>query len=144
MPPYSQNGAISAFLGVTETIEILQPQNGAISAFLGVTETIEILQPQDSAISAFLGVTETIEILQPQNGAISAFLGVTETIEILQPLINFFDEDLFTNAYLVIICEKMWYFSESKTIDVHCLGSNVSCPSSQTCIFRTYALKIRK
>ena len=38
-----------------------------------------------------------------QNGATSAFLGVTETIEILQPLINFFDKDLNTNAYLVII-----------------------------------------
>ena len=57
-----------------------------------------------------------------QNGAISAFLGVTETIEILQPLINFFYKDLNTNAYLVIIYEKIWYFSVSKTIDVHCLG----------------------
>ena len=62
----------------------------------------------------------------PQNGAISAFLGVNETIEILQRLINFFDNDLDTNAYLVIIYEKIWYFSESKTIDVHWLGSNVS------------------
>ena len=44
-----------------------------------------------------------------QNGAISDFLEVTETIKILQPLINFFD----------IIYEKIWYFSESKTIDVH-------------------------
>ena len=26
-------------------------------------------------------------------------------------------------------------FSESKTIDVHCLGSNVSFPSSQPCLF---------
>ena len=26
-------------------------------------------------------------------------------------------------------------FSESKTIDVHCLGSNVSFPSSQPCFF---------
>ena len=77
-----------------------------------------------------------------QNGAISAFLGVTETIEILQPLINFFDKDLNTNAYLVIIYEKIWYFSESKTTDVHCLGLNVSFPSSQTCMFRTYARKI--
>ena len=72
------------------------------------------------------------------------FLGVTETIKILQPSINFFDKDLSTNAYLVIIYEKAWYFSESKTIDVHCLGSNVSFPSSLTCIFRTYARKIKK
>ena len=36
------------------------------------------------------------------NGAISAFLGVIEAIEILQPLINVFDKDLNTNAYLVI------------------------------------------
>ena len=79
-----------------------------------------------------------------KNGAISAFLGVTETIEILQPLINFFDKDLNTNAYLVIMYEKIWYFSESKTIDVLCRGSNVSFPSSQTCIFRTYARKIKK
>ena len=78
-----------------------------------------------------------------KDGSISAFLRVTETIEILQPLINFFDKDLNTNAYLVIIYEKIWYFSESKTIDVHCLGSNVSFPSSQTCIFRTYAQKIK-
>ena len=75
-----------------------------------------------------------------QNGVIFAFLGVTETIEILQPLIHVFDMDLNTNAYLVIIYEKIWYFSESKTIDVHCLGSNVSFPSSQTSMFRTYAL----
>ena len=79
-----------------------------------------------------------------QHGAISAFLGVTETIEILQPLINIFDKDLNTNAYLVIIYEKIWYFSESKTIDVDCLGSNASFPSSQTCIFRTYARKTKK
>ena len=51
-----------------------------------------------------------------QNGTISAFLGLTETIEILQPSINFFDKDLNTNAYLVIIYEKMWYFSESKNL----------------------------
>ena len=56
-----------------------------------------------------------------QNGDISAFLGVNETIEILQPLINFFDKDLNTNACLVIIYEKMWYFSESKTIDAFIL-----------------------
>ena len=67
------------------------------------------------------------------NGAITAFLGVTETIEILQPLINFFDKDRNTNV--VTIYEKIWYFSESKTIDVHCLGSNVCFRSSQTCIF---------
>ena len=79
-----------------------------------------------------------------QNGAISAFLGVTEKIEILQPLINLLDKDLNTNAYLVMTYEKIWYFSESKTIDVHCLGSNVFFPSSQTCVFRTYARKIKK
>ena len=73
-----------------------------------------------------------------QNGTISTFLGVTETIEILQQLIiNFFDKDLSKNEYLVNIYEKMWYFSELKTIDLHCLGSNVSFPSSQTYIFRT-------
>ena len=73
----------------------------------------------------------------------SAFLGVTKTIEILQPLINVLDKDLNTNAYLVIIYEKIWYFSGSKTIDVHCLGSiaNVSFSSSQKCMFRTYARK---
>ena len=49
-----------------------------------------------------------------QNGAISAFLGVTEKIEVLQPLINFFDKDLNTNAYLFVIYEKIWYFSGSK------------------------------
>ena len=54
------------------------------------------------------------------------FLGVTETIEVLQPLMNFFNKDLYVNAYLVTIYEKIWYFSELKTIDVHCLGSNVS------------------
>ena len=76
-----------------------------------------------------------------QNGTISAFLGVTETIEILQPLINFFGKNLNTNAYLVIIYEKIWYFSESKTIDVHWLGLNVSfISSSQT----TYARKSKK
>ena len=73
-----------------------------------------------------------------KNCAISAFLEVTETFEILQPLINIFDKDLNTNAYLVIIYEKKRYFSESKTIDVHCLGSNVPFPSSQTRIFLTY------
>ena len=30
---------------------------------------------------------------------------------------------------LVIIYEKIWYFSESKTTDVHWLGLNVSFPS---------------
>ena len=38
-----------------------------------------------------------------KSGAISAFLGITKTIEILQSLMNFFDKDLNTNAYLVII-----------------------------------------
>ena len=38
------------------------------------------------------------------------------------------------------VYEKIWYFSESKTIDVHCFGSNLS----YTCIFRTYARKITK
>ena len=55
----------------------------------------------------------------PPYDAISTFLGLTETIEILQPLINFFHKDINTNAYLVIIYEKIWYFSESKTNDVH-------------------------
>ena len=32
----------------------------------------------------------------------------TETIEILQPLINFFDKDLNTNAYLVVIYMKKY------------------------------------
>ena len=67
-----------------------------------------------------------------QNGTISAFLGVTETIEILQPMINFFDKDFNTSAYLVIIYGKIWHFSESKNIDVHCLSSNVFFLSSQT------------
>ena len=79
-----------------------------------------------------------------QNGAITAFLGVTETIENLQPLINFFDKDRNTNVHLVTIYEKIWYFSESKTIDVHCLGSNVSFRSSQTCIFSDICAENKK
>ena len=56
-----------------------------------------------------------------QNGAISASLKVTETIKILQPLVNIFDKEINTNAYLAIIYEKIWYFSELKTCLFHLL-----------------------
>ena len=42
-------------------------------------------------------------------------------IPLLQPLINIFDKEINTNAYLAIIYEKMWYFSELKTCLFHLL-----------------------
>ena len=73
----------------------------------------------------------------------SAFLGERETISILQSLMNFFDQ-IQICILLISIYEKIWHFSESKTIDVHCSGSGVSLPSSQTCSFGKYARKIKK
>jgi hypothetical protein len=52
-------------------------------------------------------------------------LRVTGTIAIAQPLLNFFNKDPTKNVYLVILYTKTWYFSESKTIDVHCRGAKV-------------------
>jgi hypothetical protein len=40
-------------------------------------------------------------------------------------VLNFFNKDPAKNVYLVIIYKKTWYFSESQTIDVHCLGAKV-------------------
>ena len=36
-----------------------------------------------------------------------------------------FNKDPTKNVYLVIIYKKTWYFSESKTIDVHCGGAKM-------------------
>jgi hypothetical protein len=40
-------------------------------------------------------------------------------------VIEFFNTDSTENVYLVIIYKKTWYFSESKTIDVHCRGAKI-------------------
>ena len=45
---------------------------------------------------------------------------------------DFFDKDINTDVYFAIIYEKMCYIA-SKTIDVYCLGSNVSFLFCQTC-----------
>jgi hypothetical protein len=54
----------------------------------------------------------------------------TSCIAILQIPIRL-NKDPTKNVYLVIIYNKTWYFSESKTIDVHCRGAKVSFLSSQ-------------
>ena len=80
-----------------------------------------------------------------KNNAISTFLGVTETIEIVQTLINFFDMDgtLIQMRILLLYIKKIWYFNRKPLIYMHCLGTNVSFPSSQICIF-TNAWKTKK
>jgi hypothetical protein len=43
-------------------------------------------------------------------------------------VIDIFNKDPTKNVYLVITYKKTWYFSESKTIDVHCRRANMSFP----------------
>jgi hypothetical protein len=68
--------------------------------------------------------------------AILTLLRVTGTIAIVQPLMNFFNKDPTKNGHLVTKYKKTWYFSESKTIDVHCRAwCKHVLPSSRTCYF---------
>ena len=57
--------------------------------------------------------------------AIFAFLGVTETIEIMQPLINFFDKDLNTNAYLLLYMRKYGILANRKPLMCIALAQSV-------------------
>ena len=50
-------------------------------------------------------------------------------------VIDFFNKDPIKNIYLVIIYKKTWYFSESKTIDVHCRGAKMFFPIFSDIIF---------
>jgi hypothetical protein len=58
----------------------------------------------------------------PPYGAI--FYELQEQSQLLNRY-EFFNMDPTKNVYLVIIYKKTWYFSESKTIDVHCRGAKV-------------------
>ena len=51
---------------------------------------------------------------------------------------DFFDKDINTDVYFAIIYEKMCYIA-SKTIDVYCLGSNVSFLFCQTFVQKVCA-----
>jgi hypothetical protein len=75
--------------------------------------------------------TAICHLFWPPYGAILTLLRVTGTIAIAQPLFNFY-KDPTKNVYLLIIYKKTWYFSEIKTIDVHCRGAKMFFPSSQT------------
>ena len=71
----------------------------------------------------------------PPYGAVLTRFRVTGTIAIAQPLLNFLNKDPTKNVYLVIIYKKTWYFSESKTIDVHCRGAKMSFPIFSDMLF---------
>jgi hypothetical protein len=73
--------------------------------------------------------------LFPPYGAILAILRVTGTIAIAQMILNFFNKDPTKNVYLLIIYKKTWYFSESKTIDVHCRGAKMYFPIFSDMLF---------
>ena len=76
-----------------------------------------------------VGVTELVNLFP--------LLRVTGTIAIAQPLLNFFNKDPTKNGYLVIIYiqENMVFYSESKTIDVHCRGARMSFPIFSDMLF---------
>jgi hypothetical protein len=72
----------------------------------------------------------------PTYGAILTLLcRVTVTIAISQQLLDFLNNDPTKNVYLMIIYKKTWYFSESKTIDMHCRGAKMSFPNFSDMLF---------
>jgi hypothetical protein len=80
------------------------------------------------------------------HGAILTLLRVTGTIAIAQPLLIFLTRILNPNknVCLVVIYKKTWYFSESKTIDVHYRGAKMSFPIFSDMLFWETCAKIVK
>ena len=71
------------------------------------------------------------------HGAILALLRVTGTIVIAQPLLILFNKDPTEKCLSSDYIQEngIWYYSESKTIDVHCRGAKMYFPIFSDMLF---------